>query len=436
MTQTIRTLAQVLGELADNTSRLISPEDVRDEAVSSWGALYAFDPGFTDDNTNQAGNGFFDGGSRWFNLLTKSVWICFDGSHSAADWRQIFPVAAPAVVQPPIGSVYWFLDSLLPQTGLPTIGAYTLQDGETGFQEAFADPHLTGPWEVHPGAWTRPPWFANGTVFDQPFIINCIVGLGETEGDFHACLFRGAPYATGDPFTPWTVGTDIITWARVGTGGYSVTSASGNITVSPTVAQATNLPSSFVLTFVPDPTLDSVTLTPIAAIATPNTFYVDSTTFEFTFVDNGGTPHVVTLAGAPGTTEWLGPFLLPYTAFPGGGPTFTADIVALPARVIVEMVAIQLVSHFDTFATGMTWGYRAGQDPSNPSNTTIYGSIGSFYLRNGGSIAEPYAVADLPYGGQDNEGLAGGSILTATLTFGAAGTSGSLNVWFKISLLP
>lgn len=89
MTQSIKTLAELLAELPDNTVRFIKPKYVRDVVVSLLGALEITDPTGSDDNVGTAGNGSFDDGQTWMNTLAKSAWICFDGSPLTADWAEI-----------------------------------------------------------------------------------------------------------------------------------------------------------------------------------------------------------------------------------------------------------------------------------------------------------------------------------------------------------
>lgn len=89
--QTIRTLSQLLDLLPDNVTRLISPQQTRDMAVTAWPALLGGDPTPYDDNVNTGGNGFFDLGSRAINTADKSWWLCQDGTPFTAVWVKVYP---------------------------------------------------------------------------------------------------------------------------------------------------------------------------------------------------------------------------------------------------------------------------------------------------------------------------------------------------------
>lgn len=96
MADSILSRGQLLAGAPDNTLRLISPQKYRDFITSAFGAAFAFDPTPQDDKDGTAGHGTYDTGSVWLNIgPTKSVWRCFAGNHNAADWRQIWPPAAP-----------------------------------------------------------------------------------------------------------------------------------------------------------------------------------------------------------------------------------------------------------------------------------------------------------------------------------------------------
>lgn len=94
---TIKTLAQLLAELPDNTTRLIKPVDSRDIAATAFGYVGGTDPGPNNDRDDTAGLGaFFDQGSRWYNSALNRLWICLTGVPTAAVWAQITGPAGPA----------------------------------------------------------------------------------------------------------------------------------------------------------------------------------------------------------------------------------------------------------------------------------------------------------------------------------------------------
>lgn len=143
---TIRTLSQLLAELPDNTSRLISPADSRDIAATAFGYVGGTDPGPNNDEADTAGLGaFFGQGSRWYNSALNRLWICLTGVPTAAVWAQI---TGPAGPPGPIGPV-----SFPPSSGMsPEDGedAFPIpgQRGEQGIQGIQGDtgaPGLTIP---------------------------------------------------------------------------------------------------------------------------------------------------------------------------------------------------------------------------------------------------------------------------------------------------
>jgi hypothetical protein len=102
MSQTIRTLAQLLLEQPDNLARLIRAQDVRDLTVSAMPAQLPRDPTINDDSINSSGAGFFDTSNSWINTVARSLWVCMAGPPHAATWKQVYP---PILPPPPPG---WF----------------------------------------------------------------------------------------------------------------------------------------------------------------------------------------------------------------------------------------------------------------------------------------------------------------------------------------
>lgn len=83
----VRTSQQLQTEFADNNAFLISAQDGRDLIASAFGFSSPTDPTVNNDNVDTAGIGaFFDLGSRWFNSVQQTRWICQSGSPTAAYW--------------------------------------------------------------------------------------------------------------------------------------------------------------------------------------------------------------------------------------------------------------------------------------------------------------------------------------------------------------
>jgi len=91
MADEILTRDDLIDTAPDNTLRLITPQVYRNFILSAFGATLPFAPTPQDDLDGTGGNGAFDTGSVWTNPQSgsKSYWICFDGSHNAADWAEI-----------------------------------------------------------------------------------------------------------------------------------------------------------------------------------------------------------------------------------------------------------------------------------------------------------------------------------------------------------
>lgn len=90
MAQTHKTIAQLISELPDNTTRLLSPTDMRDLVVSLSPFTSARDPNNNDDGFNSGGTGaFFSTGQLWWNQAFSKLWYCVLGTLSAAEWIQM-----------------------------------------------------------------------------------------------------------------------------------------------------------------------------------------------------------------------------------------------------------------------------------------------------------------------------------------------------------
>ena len=99
MAETVKTLAQLLSELPDNTTRDIAPVDVRDVVVSCFPYLGGTVPGPDNDRIDTAGIGaFFDFGSHWFHVSAGDLYYCQDGSPTAATWVKINGGGAATIV--------------------------------------------------------------------------------------------------------------------------------------------------------------------------------------------------------------------------------------------------------------------------------------------------------------------------------------------------
>jgi len=90
MSQTVKTLTQLLAELPDNITRLIAPIDVRDLAVSAFPYLAGSPPSVNNDRIDSAGIGaFFDFGSHWLMIPAGRLFYCVDGQPTNATWVEI-----------------------------------------------------------------------------------------------------------------------------------------------------------------------------------------------------------------------------------------------------------------------------------------------------------------------------------------------------------
>lgn len=163
MSETVRTLAQLLAELADNTARLISPERARDLTVSAWGPVMNRAPGMNDDSANTSGAGFFSPGSRWTCDSPKSFFWCFDGTPFAAVWWQVaFFQSFPP---PPAVDVPFPARITSNPTPIPALTATGLTGIATIFQNEISGISNVDFDHIQPGqAFTATTTFPSGTV--------------------------------------------------------------------------------------------------------------------------------------------------------------------------------------------------------------------------------------------------------------------------------
>ncbi len=211
MSNTIRTVDGCLAEAPDNTLRLISPQDYRDFVLSAFGAFLPFDPTPQDDSSNTAGNGFFDRNSVWLNSdgVNKAVWVCFSGAHNAADWRKVWPQAAPfpehirgtvAVVAGPVTSL----------SGLCPVGIGFYPSGTIVLTSLAGFPETIGAYVTGGPSWPRVAWWPDGQVNQEPMFVWVEFNGADFMDGLPYMLYIRKPNPT--PFLPdvaWTVGVDV-----------------------------------------------------------------------------------------------------------------------------------------------------------------------------------------------------------------------------------
>lgn len=337
MTAVNRTAPQLEALFHDNQHGDISAGDGRDFITSCFGYLATVPPTPNNDRNDSAGIGaFFDLRSRWFNTTDNTEWICYDGTPGFAVWVQQLTTPPTSQTSPVLGTVGWYYPGPFTGSGLPTVGSYTLQDGETFLFDPGTPNVNSGPWVAHTGPWTRPPWYAIGTKFNTMAIVNVRSTLNLIFGSGSPSLFQGSPYAIGGAFTQWTVGVDPILWERTGTGGYLVLGGS-NINVSPNQIQPTNLPGSFLVSLISNPSVAGVTFVPSLG-APPGSIFIDNTTNLLTFVDLSGMPQVINVGGGGGG---LKPFTfdIDYTDFAGMGTTGHFVFASFPGMTLNSLAS-------------------------------------------------------------------------------------------------
>lgn len=99
MAETMRSLTELQTLLADNTSRDISPQDIRDLMKTVFGHFASATPGVNNDANDTAGIGVkFSKGSQWINTSGGVIWFCIDDTPGAAVWNYV--VTDPSNVFP------------------------------------------------------------------------------------------------------------------------------------------------------------------------------------------------------------------------------------------------------------------------------------------------------------------------------------------------
>lgn len=423
---TVKTEGQLEEDFPDNLIKEITAADSRNFIHSCFGWISGTAPTVNNDNVDTAGIGqFFDTGSRWYETVRGRLWKCASGAPGAAVWQAqmydgqtasgrlagtypnprlgnsgvvpgtygdpshwaAFTVQAdgtlvaaaefPASIGGSNGpfSVGWYLSSGGSFSGLPTIGTYTLQDGETVYIDDVIGSLNAGPWVVHTGSWTRPSYFTNGSSFTGYVHFNVLSTRNESFGSGQPSLFMLSPYATGDVFTAWVVGTDVIKSFKVGTGGILVT-GTGNITVVPAVAQPTNFPGSFVVSLVSVPVVAGIEFTPSTAPTGPS-IYVDNATNVFIFIDGSGNSFPISLGASTGLGLVCVTIPVDYTQFSGiGSTTGFVQIASFP---------IQSFLTSPTTIGDVTWAVSGGTITSSdwqysPDGGTTWLSLGIFQV--------------------------------------------------------
>lgn len=351
MTQTLRTLDQVLAELPDNNTRLISPEDVRDLTVSAFGAIYNFDPGVQDDAFNTGGNGFFDAGSKWWNESMRILWGCFGGAHNAAIWRQIYPPIIPPVT--PTRTTFtasFATDYTSPQSGLYAMAGGTPLAGDIVLVLSSGGAHSTnqGPWVAASGAWTRPSWYDPGTVYPcspivllitSPFSLPLTIDGVYAAGDAGSPVYPIAPNVTATAWQRaqigrWQIDTDGVILVDSGTSSRQEIAYDKTMTLSLPHVPTSLLTGNF----------GPIHIAPGTSPGTPNTIWIDAS--GNLFVSNNSSANLTVL-----TTGTAVPLLVVDV-------DFSQIVVATLTTGYVRIVANAPFTYISAFAmhTTQTWG--------------------------------------------------------------------------------
>lgn len=232
MADLIKTLQMMLAELPDNTTRAISPKDVRELIMSAWGNVASRDPGLSDDSANTSGQGYFDTGSMWWNTATRTAWFCWQGTPFAAVWQKI-----PVGFTPPptfsIPTAQWWIKEGCSLSGTLPIGGVPVTAGDRILTWDGVHADTWGIWIANLFAWTRAIDFPAGTVFTGPAYV--WIATDEEWFSGQATLMVLSPHGWGPGTNPgtWTLGVDDVSaryaspTARVGAGS--------NILVTPEV---------------------------------------------------------------------------------------------------------------------------------------------------------------------------------------------------------
>lgn len=198
--------------------RAISAANIRDLAASAFGAILPMDPTPSDDADGTAGNGSYDAPSQWMNIGSKSIWVCFNGAHNAADWAEVALVRnlpPPPPPGPGIPTAMWFVQQGTTLSGVYSIGILPLAAGYRLLTWDGIDPKTWGIWIVQTTAWTRAPEFPAGMVFNGPAYVWTAYNATDFV-DYQQLITIFPPSWTyGVNPTTWTVGTDdlIATYA-------------------------------------------------------------------------------------------------------------------------------------------------------------------------------------------------------------------------------
>lgn len=190
MTQTVKTIDQLLAELPDNTTRLIHPADVRDVVVSCFPYIMGTVPGPDNDRIDSAGIGaFFDFGSHWLHLSTGDLYYCTDGQPTAAVWVKINGGSSttvtgtyPVVVTNPVAGTYnvaWAPPYPTAPSTIPGITQWFEQDGSLQDIPGGSPVSNGGPvgrWNTQAGGGSPFDYFFS-TSWRPTFILNDYAGI-------------------------------------------------------------------------------------------------------------------------------------------------------------------------------------------------------------------------------------------------------------------